>query len=405
MHFRARTVFWTAVLWTAPVALHAQFDFTVDGRDVQVHGFASQGFMYSGNNNYLSADTTNGYFGPTDAGLNVSTKLTDNFRVGAQMYLFNVGQLGKWQPELDWAVADYKFKDWFGIRAGKVKTVFGLYTDTQDMTFLQTFALLPQSIYAIDKRDESIAHTGGDLYGSVRLKQLGSLSYTAFAGNASDSANSGYIYSLKAAGIDMTKYSGLIAGGDLRWNTPINGLVAGAAYMRQYPRGSGMCSDSPACRFLNANGEGVYWEKYRKDYTQQFYGQYTRGKFQLDSEYRRQWRDHTVFSGGAEASLDGRSWYTAATYRINSRLEVGSYYSHLFEYTTLNQVYYPNAHIIDKVLAVRVDLARYWNVKVEGHFMNGYGHTTYPWGFYTASNPNGLLDQTPLLVVRTAFFF
>jgi hypothetical protein len=89
----------------------------------------------------------------------------------------------------------------------------------------------------------------------------------------------------------------------------------------------------------------------------------------------------------------------------HSRLEVGSYYSHLFEYTTLNQVYYPNGHIIDKVLAVRVDLARYWNVKVEGHFMNGYGHTTYPWGFYTASNPNGLQDQTPLLVVRTAFFF
>lgn len=402
---QTKTLLLTAALSVSPMLLQAQADFNIDGHTFQVHGFASQGFMYSGNNNYLSADTTNGYFGPTDAGLNISTQVTDKFRVGAQMYLFNVGQLGKWKPELDWAVADYKFKDWFGIRAGKVKTVFGLYTDTQDMTFLQTFALLPQSIYAIDKRDESIAHTGGDLYGDVRLKRLGSLAYTGFAGNASDTPDSGYIYSLKAAGINMTQYHGLIAGGDLRWNTPLPGLMVGAAYMRQYPRGSGMCGDSPACLFLNANKEGVYWEKYRKDYTQQMYGQYTHGKFRLDSEYRRQWRDHTVFSGAATASLDARSWYTAAAYRINSRLEVGSYYSHLFEYTNLNTAPYPNAHIIDKVAAVRVDLASFWNVKVEGHFMNGTGHTTYPWGFYTASNPDGLQDQTHLLVVRTAFFF
>jgi hypothetical protein len=125
----------------------------------------------------------------------------------------------------------------------------------------------------------------------------------------------------------------------------------------------------------------------------------------LDAEYRRQDRDHSVFSGAATASLDGRSWYTAAAYRISPRLELGTYYSHLFEYTYLNKAPYPNAHIIDKVVAARFELAKFANLKVEGHFMNGTGHTTYPWGFYTAVNTTGLQDQTPLLVMRLGFNF
>jgi hypothetical protein len=300
-------------------------------------------------------------------------------------------------------MADYRFRDWFGIRAGKVKTTFGLYNDTQDMSFLQTFALLPQSIYAIDSRDESIAHVGGDIYGTVGLKRLGSLSYTGFAGNVANTLNSGYIYSLQASGIYMTRYGGLNGGGDLRWNTPLKGLLIGAAYKRQYPHGAGTCGDSPACVHLNTGGVGPYWEKERKDYTEQFFGQYSRGNFRFDAEYRRQDRDHTVFSGAATASLDARSWYAAVAYRISSKIEVGSYYSHLFEYTYLNKAPYPNSHIIDKVLAVRFDLTQYANLKVEGHFMNGYGHTTYPWGFYTAVNPIGLQDQTPMLIVRLGF--
>src|SRR5438105_13073743 len=54
------------------------------------------------------------------------------------LFRSNVGNLGNWQPTVDWAFADYRFKDWFGIRTGKVKTVLGLFNDTQDMEFLHT---------------------------------------------------------------------------------------------------------------------------------------------------------------------------------------------------------------------------------------------------------------------------
>jgi hypothetical protein len=117
----------------APNLLRAQVDFKVADRDVQVHSFASQGFALSTANNYLTMNTSQGSFAMTDGGINISTAITDKFRVGAQAYDRNVGAMGNGRLTLDWALGDYKFASWFGVRAGKVKTVFGLYNDTQDM--------------------------------------------------------------------------------------------------------------------------------------------------------------------------------------------------------------------------------------------------------------------------------
>ena len=61
--------------------------------------------------------------------------VTDKFHVGAQLYLRNIGPLGKWRPDLDWAYAGYKSKNWLGVRGGKVKTALGLYNDTRTLNF------------------------------------------------------------------------------------------------------------------------------------------------------------------------------------------------------------------------------------------------------------------------------
>jgi hypothetical protein len=172
---QVRTIIWAAALSMAPGLLHAQFDFKLEGRDVQVHSFAQQGFAYSNQNNFLTMDTSSGTFAMTDGGVNVSTSITDHFRVGAQVYVRNLGQLGDYHVQLDWAYGDYKFKDWFGIRAGKVKTALGLLNDVQDMEFLQTWAILPQSVYPLDLSSNTIAHTGVDVYGTIGLHKIGSL--------------------------------------------------------------------------------------------------------------------------------------------------------------------------------------------------------------------------------------
>ncbi len=175
-----------------------------------MHGFASQGFVYTDDNNWLTMNTSQGSAAWTDFGLNMSSEVTDKLRIGAQGYDRNLGQLGQYHPSLDWAVADYRFKSWFGIRGGKVKTTLGLYNDTQDLDFLRPFALLPQSVYPIDLRDATIAHLGGDVYGNISLKhRLGDLSYTAYAGHRSDSIYSGYPFYLSSFGGHITSFGGL----------------------------------------------------------------------------------------------------------------------------------------------------------------------------------------------------
>jgi hypothetical protein len=407
-----RLAFALAFVCVGQLALRAQ-DFKVFDRDVQVHGFASQGFVYTNHNNWLTMNTGQGSGAFTDFGINVSTNITDRLRVGAQLYDRNLGQLGQYHPSLDWAVVDYHFKSWFGVRGGKVKTTLGLYTDSQDLDFLHTFALLPQSVYPTDLRGATIAHLGGDIYGNVALlHKLGDLSYTGYAGHRNDSKYSGYPYLLSQFGTHFKSYGGLQYGADLRWRTPIKGLLIGASRMNEDITGKGT-SLNP---YNPTGGVIAYSESARANWTNQFYGEYTVGKLRIDSEYRRYVRDELIFSGTSENLDDVRGWYASAAYRVMKQLALGSYYSH-YTVTSVTtgllagfipdqtDTSLPANHIYDKVITARVDLKRYWTVNVEGHFMNGYGNSSYPDGFYPQVNPQGFMPNTNALVVKTGINF
>jgi hypothetical protein len=414
-----KAITFAAALFASSGLLHAQVEFKVAGRDAQVHGFVSQGFAFSNQNNYLTMKTSDGSPAFTDAGLNVSMPVTDKFRIGAQVYTRNIGNLGNWHPQLDWAVADYRFKPWFGIRTGKVKTAIGLHNDSQDFEFLHTFAILPQSIYPLDLRDAYIAHIGGDLYGTVSLRKLGSLDYTVYAGRRQDGVNGGYIYLLRDRGIDYTSYHGLQYGADLRWNTPLKGLLAGISRLNQDTKGTGtaVCTAATpiSCDAFNPNGGMGVWgpaeEHSKKDWTNQFYGEYAIGGLKIDAEYRRYYRDQIAWNNLMDVWSDTRGWYTSASYRLNKRLEVGSYYSNLSTLykrgilpASLNRDL-PGNHIHDKAVTGRIDLFSFWDVKIEGHFMDGYNNNQYPAGFYIPDNPKGFKPETNLLIVRTGWYF
>ena len=404
-----------ACLCVGQVTLQAQ-DFKLLDREVEVHGFASQGFVYTNTNNWLTMNTSQGSAAFTDFGVNVSTSVTDKLRVGAQLYDRNLGQLGQYHPSLDWAVADYRFKSWFGVRGGKVKTTLGLYTDTQDLDFLRTFALLPQSVYPTDLRDATIAHMGGDIYGNVSLKhRLGDLSYTAYAGHRSDSVYSGVMYLASQYGLHYSSYGGLQYGGDLRWNTPLKGLLIGASRMNEDITGKGT--------FINPLDPGAGFvpesDHSKVDWINQFYGEYTVGKLRIDSEYHRTLHDEqyqVADRAVLETVCDVRGWYVSGAYRVMKRLALGSYYSR-YSITHVAggplAVLFPDQtdtslsanHIYDKVITARVDFKKFWDVKVEGHFMNGYGNSIYPDGFYPEVNPQGFKPNTNALVVKTGINF
>jgi hypothetical protein len=401
-------------LGALPATLQAQ-EFRLFDREVQVHGFASQGYVYTTGNNWLTMTTNNdGSAGFTDFGLNMSTPVNDRFRLGAQFYDRNLGQLGQYHPSLDWAFADYRVKPWLGFRGGKVKTILGLYNDTQDLDFLHTFALLPQSVYPTDIRDATISHTGGDIYGDVVLKcHLGTISYTAYAGHRSDSLYSGYAYLVAEHGTHFSSYGGLQHGGDLRWATPVKGLLIGVSQLNQDVTGRGVWINP-----LNPSGGfAPFSEVSKTDRIRQFYVEYTVGKLRIDSEYRRYVHDGVINRTAIENVTGTRGWYVSAAYRVDKRLELGSYYSHysltnvpiagtLAAFSPVDtDTSLPANHIYDKVVTARIDLKRYWNVKVEGHFMNGYAGSIFPSGFYPQQNPLGFKPDTNALVVKTSINF
>jgi hypothetical protein len=404
------------ILCAAPVGvMHAQFNFAVAGRQVQVHSFLSEGFAQTNQNNYLTMKTSDGSADMFDAGVNASMQVTDKLRIGAQAYIRDFGRLGQWHPTLDYAYADYRFKDWFGIRGGKVKTVLGLFNEIQDNSSLFTFALLPQSVYPTDLRDATIGHTGGDIYGNVSLKRAGSLAYTAYAGQRKDTRYGGYIMMLQDRGVNMNSYGGLQYGADLKWTTPLKGVLIGASHMREEIDGSGTGTCSPAvptdCAAWTARTHGQYEEHSKKDQTNFAYGQYTVGNLELDGEYRRYWRDQQVWDNSYEVRVDTRGWYMAAAYRISKHLALGTYYSRFdVKYVRANlapsyDTSLPANHLYDKVISARIDLTRFWNVKVEGHFMDGWGGNQSPDGFYTQDNLQGVQPKTNMFLVRTGFSF
>jgi hypothetical protein len=401
-----------ALLCACP-AVRAQ-RFKAWGRTVEVHGFFSQGFAYSDHNNYLSMQTSRGSFAFTDGGLNITARLTDRLWVGAQVYARNIGNLGEGRPQVDWAVADYKLKDWFGVRGGVVKTVFGLHNDTQDAEFLHTSAILPQSIYPIDLRDGLIRHRGGDLYGRIPLKRYGILAYTGFAGKRVDGTAGGYSYLLQRWGTYLRKYGGLQWGGDLRWHTPVMGLTVGASHMDEDIEGWGTARQ----RIYNFVPMAMR-EWSNKDQANQVYGQYTRDGLRVESEYRRWWRDQAalpeILTVPENVTIDSRGWYVLGSYRFSKRFELGGYYSRLVVTwrTTIPTVAPPpdsrqedpNRHVYDRVVTARFDLHTHWNIKVEGHFMDGYGGLVIPAGFFAQENPQGFHRKTNLLLVRLGWSF
>jgi hypothetical protein len=392
---------------SASIGLRAQ-DFKIAKYDVQVHGFGTQGYVKTNDNNWLTMNTSGDGSGAfTDAGLNLGSQITSNFRVGGQVYDRKLGKLGDWHPLLDWATGDYHPKPWLGFRAGKVKTVLGLYTDSQDMDFANTFALLPQSVYPIDLRDASIAHLGGDIYGKAKLgNNLGSVAYTAYGGRRSDNMHSGYPYLLSGiAGITLNSYGGPVFGGDFRWNTPVRGLTVGISRLNEMITGKGSYNG-----FLGIPAQPNYWEKSKHDWTNQYYGRLVKQKFHAESEYRRYLRYQTIFSGLSWVETDVRGWYVGGGYTVNKWLELGSYYSHYRIFPTGGAgvaASYPDAqtHDFDKAVTAKFIVNKYIYFKAEGHFMDGNGTALYPAGFYANVNPNGFANNTNAVVLRSGFSF
>jgi len=133
-----------------------------------------------------------------------------------------------------------------------------------------------------------------------------------------------------------------------------------------------------------------------------FFGDFQRGGLRLSAELRNDLRGHKFTPALlADELYDSRGWFTAASYRLSDRFEVGSYFTRYLPNTKADTAL-PSNHTNDTAATLRIDLTRFWNLKIEGHFVDGYGQlaSSFARGFYLRDNATPA-EHTNMLVIRT----
>ena len=119
--------------------------------DFQIHGFASQAYITTSDNNVFGNSDNGGSFGLTEAGLNASVRPLPRLQLSGQVVSRRAGEGVTGIPRLDYAILDYRLysqeANQFGIRVGRLKNPFGFYNETRDVAHTRPSILLPQSIY------------------------------------------------------------------------------------------------------------------------------------------------------------------------------------------------------------------------------------------------------------------
>jgi hypothetical protein len=371
---------------------------SLDDLNIQIHGYATQGFVYSTQNNWNSMETSDGSPSWTEAVFNVTSQPAPKLRVGIQARYSLLGNYGN-DITLDWASADYKFNDKFGLRFGKVKTPSGLLNDTQDIDPAFLWSLLPQGMYPIASRNSILAHYGVVVYGLLPINKiiptnakLGKLEYQLFAGERVMAASDGFFVPIVESGaVFPNGLSGPALGAALHWKTPVDGLMLGVALDREDPIGK-----------IVVAGPGFSGNNVKSPFDiPNFFGKYEHGRYMVAGEYSRVAATHkTVFTigppGVQESFIDHRQKYAMASYKVTDKLTAGAYWSSYFD---LKMDLGPARYQKDWIISGRYDFNQYLYLKAEQHFMDG---TSF--GYLTEDNTN-LKPTTKLTILKVGVSF
>ena len=370
---------------------------SLDDLNIQIHGYATQGFLYTTQNNIFTTNSSNGSPAWTEAVVNLTAQPNPKLRVGVQARYFLLGNFGN-AITLDWAAADYKVDDRFGIRFGKVKTPSGLFNEIQDIDPGYMWSLLPQSIYPITSRNSNLAHYGGVVYGTVSLQKAGKLEYRGWGGEREIAGDDGYWVGFTEEGINLYNgISGPIYGAALHWKTPVPGLMLGASIAHDNPwkgafnstyivPGEGVTITTPGSLNLNTINVLSYFGRFEKD------------KIMFAAEYERLPVVLTLQNvSPVPDKVDDRSWYAMGSYKLTDKLVAGVYLS---QQVNRQAALGPARYSKDWALSGRYDFNQYLYAKAEQHFIDGTAI-----GYDTALNPNGLKPDTRLTILKVGVTF
>jgi hypothetical protein len=345
---------------------------SMEDLNLQVHGYATQGFIHSNHNSWDTTDSSSGSASWTEAVVNLTVQPELKLRIGIQARYYLLGDYGD-KIILDWAQADYKVNEYFGFRVGDVKTPIGLLNESQDIDPAHLWVLLPQSIYAIASRNSQLDHYGGVVYGAIPLgESLGKLEYRAFGGQRVVGSDDGAFQSLKDSGFTVPNgITGKTFGGTLRWDAPIHGMVLGAS--ENSGQTGGELAAGPYVGTLTL-------KQFRQSY---YFGKFEWNKLMIAGEYSRSQTFSVLQLTGLPAftgSNDQRRFYVMTSYKLISKVTGGMYYS---SFNDKGVVLTGGRYQKDWALSARYDLNPFLYAKAEQHFMDGTAI-----GLAMSDNPN-----------------
>ena len=194
---------------------------------LEAHGFVSFGYLRTWDNNVYANDTMDGTSEFNEAALNAIARPWERIRVGAQLFMRDLGRYDNGRVEIDWAYVDFQAHALCDVQLGRVKIPLGLYNEIQDVDAARTAVFLPQSVYPNRLRELLVSVDGGKVSGRVDLGQPGALSYTVFGGTKHFSENGAYAtYVGETSRIAVTNVEvGPVFGAMLQWDTLIPNLA------------------------------------------------------------------------------------------------------------------------------------------------------------------------------------
>jgi hypothetical protein len=345
-------------------------DDTPDPMALQIHGFVGQGFFVSTGNNFLT-ESTRGSFELSEVGVNLTQPLTHELRLGLQLFARDFGNLGNYDVKADWFYIDYRWADWLGVRAGRVKLPFGLYNEVHDIDAARVPVLLPQSVYPVSNRDYLLAQTGGELYGYIDLHGAGALDYRMYGGAifVDDLESSNPNFRLTDVSIPY------VVGGRLMYETPLEGLRVGGSlqalrldmdavidpvYVTALKMSGTLEAD--ATGVLHAEVSGLLWigsiEYLAYDW--QIALEYSRWNLEVESNTPLLFEPENL----------SERMYALLAYRVFSWLQPAVYYSLYFPNIKRSREGRANRQH-DVSLTLRFDINEHWLIKLEGHYLDG----------------------------------
>ena len=353
------------------------------GTKMRINGFLSQGYIKSQDNNFFG-ESKDGSFQINEFGLTLNGELTDNLRVGLQLLSRDLGAEGNNKVNIDWGMADYRWRDWLGVRLGKVKLPIGLYNQGRDSDFLRPAVFLPQSIYDENKRNLVVAATGGSLYGNLSFGNGGDLEYQAYYGEVNFPEDSGQALGMRTLAENMLRRSRsgtkvvafeadnrYVYGGSLIYSPPVEGLRLGVSYFTGKSEFDFKLKRRDGSLFRDeATGNN-------KDFIV-YSAEYVRDKMTLSIEYSEFTADRMVF--GKEVP-GGRSQggYIQACYRLIDPVVIYALYDVFYadkddrdgsELEARGELDYLGWRK-DFGLGVRWDVNDNWVLKAEWHKVDG----------------------------------